>query len=129
MARSWFVTPETVQVPLPDGQWIELKKRLTAGEARKAMASLVSEVRTDGRMTPNLEMVGKAEVIAYLVDWSLVDAHGRRVSIDTPAKKLAAIDNLDEDHYTVIADHVSKHIAEMTAEREAEKNVPATPNG
>src|SRR5262252_8082329 len=116
MARSWFVTPETVQVPLPEGQWIELKKRLTAGEARKAMASLVSEVRTDGRMTPNLEMVGKAELLAYLVDWSLTDAQGKRVPIDTAGKKLAAIDNLDEDRYTVIADAVGEHVKAMTAE-------------
>jgi hypothetical protein len=128
MARSWFVTPDTKRLPLPEGHWLEVKKRLTAGESRKAMSSLVHEVRTDGRITPNLEMVGKAEVLAYLVDWSLTDANGKTVSIDTPARMLTAIDALDEDKFQLISNAVAEHVKEMEAEREAEKNAQATPS-
>lgn len=124
VSKSWFVKPETVRVDL-DGEWIEVKRRLTVGEERKAMAALVSEVRADGRYTPNLEMVGKAEVMAYLVDWSLRGEDGKAVRIDTVGKLSAALDLLDSERFTAISQAITAHIEAMTAEREQEKNVPA----
>lgn len=118
--RSWFVQPETVRVSLPDGEWLLLKKRLTEGERRRAVAMTVSEVRADGRITPNFEMVGKADVLSYLVDWSLCDEKGR-VDIETDSSKLAAIDSLSPDAFAVIEKAVTDHIAAMDAERVAEK--------
>ena len=128
MAKSWFVKPETVVLQLPEGQWVEVKKRLTVGESRKVMASLVSEIRTDGRVTPNFEMAGKAEVLAYLVDWSLRDEDGKPVRIDTDGRKSAAIDNLAQEHFDVIAEAIQAHIKAMSEEREAEKNAQSTSN-
>ena len=123
MGKSWFVKPETVVLNLPQGQWIEVKKRLTVGESRKVMASLVSEIRSDGRVTPNFEMAGKAEVLAYLVDWSLKDDEGKPVRIDTDGKKAGAIDNLAPEHFEVISAAVQEHVKAMDAERDEEKNV------
>lgn len=120
---SWFVKPETVRIDLPEGQWLEVKKQLTVGEERKAMAALVKEVRTDGRMTPDLEMVGKAQVLAYLVDWSLKDEAGKVVRIDSDAKKVSAIDQLHPEKFRVIADAVESHIAASATEQE--KNAPS----
>lgn len=119
---SWFVKPETVRVDLPGGQWLELKKQLTVGEERKQMAALVKEVRADGRMTPDFEMVGKAEVLAYLVDWSLTGEDGKAVRIDTDARKAAAVDLLHPDKFRVIADAVSAHVKAQGDASEQEKN-------
>jgi hypothetical protein len=123
MSSTWFVSPETVWIEV-EGERIEVKKRLTLGEERKAHAALISEVRTDGRITPNFEMMGKNEVLAYLVDWSLRTADGKACRIDTDARKLAAVDNLAPEKFRVISDAVTAHIERMTAEREAEKNEP-----
>ena len=126
MAKSWFVRPETVTVQLPEGQWIEVKKRLTVGESRKVMGSMVAEIRADGRMTPNFEQAGKGEVLAYLVDWSLTDEAGKRVPIDTDAKKAAAIDNMSEEYFKILSQAIEAHVAAMDAERVAEKNDQGT---
>jgi hypothetical protein len=123
---SWFVKPEAVRVELSDGQWLILKKRLTEGERRKMLGSLVTEIRGDGRMTPQMEMVGgKAETLAYLLEWSLCDEQGLPVKIDTEAKKLAAIDALDPDAFQIISNAVSAHVDRMDAERDAEKKAAA----
>lgn len=122
MAKKWFVDPEAVRVELPEGEWLLLKKRLTEGERRKSIAMTVSEVRKDGRITPNFEMVGKANVLSYLVDWSLCDNSGKPVRIDDDAKKEAALNNLAPDAFEVIERAIEAHVAAMDAARDAEKN-------
>lgn len=121
---SWFVKPETVQIDLPEGQWIEVKKRLTHGEERRALASLYTEVRADGRITPNVEMLGKSEVMAYLVEWSLRDDEGKPIRIDTDAKRSAALDLLDPDKFQVISEAITAHVEAMKAQRELDKAAP-----
>lgn len=121
MGRCRFVKPETETLSISEGEWIEVKKRLTVGESRKAQALLIKEVRQDGRMTPDLEMVGKAQVLAYLVEWSLKDHEGRRSAIDTDAKKAAALDQLDDETFEEISTALEKHIAAMEAERKEAK--------
>lgn len=119
---SWFVKPEAKRVELPEGQWLLLKKRLTEGERRTMMGGLVSEVRSDGRMTPNMQMVGgKAETNAYLLDWSLCDENGHPVKIDTEDRKHAALSALDPDKFDIINEAVKAHVEAMDAEREASK--------
>lgn len=121
---SWFVKPETVRLDLPEGQWIDVKKRLTHGEERRAIASLYTEVRADGRITPNVEMMGKSEVMAYLVEWSLRDDEGKPIRLDTDAKRSAAIDLLDPDKFKVISDAITAHVEAMKVAREQDKAAP-----
>lgn len=126
MGSSWFVKPETVRLDLPEGQWIEVKRRLTVGEERKAMAGLIAEVRPDGRVTPNMDMLGKAEAMSYLVDWSLRKEDGSPIRIDTDAKMGAAIDLLDPDKFKIISEAITAHIDAMKKALEQEKNESAT---
>jgi len=123
---SWFVKPETVRIDIDEGQWIRVKKRLTVGEERKSHAALVKEVRQDGRITPNMEMMGKAEVMAYLIDWSLCDDEGAPIKLDTEGKLADAIDSLSPEHFKIISSAISTHIDKMEAERVERKNVQTT---
>jgi hypothetical protein len=128
MARQWFVVPDSVRITLPDsdGEWIEVRKRLTKGERDRMMASQMSEVRQDGRTSPNWEMLGKAEALAYLIDWSL-RMDGKKVDItSSEAAKLAAINGMDQDAFKIISDAVAAHVAAMEVERVAEKNDQST---
>lgn len=126
MSRKWFVDPVTTQVDLGDGTWLELKNRLTLGEERDAMKALY---RTEsGVPTPDLGMIGVADVMAYLVDWSLT-RDGKRVDISSDGKKLAALRSMSQDAFEVIHTAVAAHIKAMTAERDAEKNEQATSSG
>jgi hypothetical protein len=119
MGRCRFVQPETVKLPLSDGDWVEVKKRLNVGEERKAMAQVVKEIRTsegDSRVTPDLEMMGKAELLQYITDWSFRDMDDKPV----PFSK-GALDSLDPDSYKEIEKAVDAHKAAMEAERNEAK--------
>ncbi len=128
MGISWFVQPKSERLDLPGNQWIDVKQRLTYGEKKRADASLVKELRQDGRVTPDLEMVEMAQVMAYLIEWSLRTETGEPVRIDTEAKKRAALSNLDPEQFAVIRDAIDAHIARMDAARVAEKNDQAGGN-
>lgn len=111
---KWFVAPETVRLDLPEGEWIEVKKQLSKGERDKVNAMLIKEVRGDGRMTPDFEMMSKAEVIAYLVDWSLKD-NGQPIPIDTDASRISALNNMSEEGFEIVSDAVRKHVESVEA--------------
>ncbi len=117
---QWFVQPETVQVALPGGQWMVLKKRLTIGEQRAAFALLVKEYRGDGSIVQNPETVGMTSVVAYLVDWSLT-SNGKPVPVETDGQKLAAVRSLDVEAFRVIQAAVDEHVNAMAGDREKEK--------
>jgi hypothetical protein len=125
MARCRVVVPETVRLTISEGDWLDVKKRLTYGERKKASASLVREVRADGRVTPEFEMVGLAQVMAYLVDWSLVDAKGKQIPIDTDDRKLAALRSMDEATVEEIEQAIEKHAEAMDAEASDSKKTNA----
>ena len=121
MARCRFVQPETVTLDLSDSDWVEVKKRLTVGEERAAFQQIVGEVNSAGWRRPNVEMMGLAEVQAYIVDWSFRGADGKRVE-----PNMAAIKALDKASYNELETAIQKHIEAMDAEENARKNVSAT---
>lgn len=114
--RPRFVTPEIVRLTLPDqsGDWIDVKRQLTVGEERQAFASLVREVRADGRITPDLTQIGKAETLAYLHDWSFTDASDKRVPVSE-----AALDALDRESFDAVVALVESHKVATEAARVA----------
>lgn len=109
---SRFVRPEVVRLTLSGGDWLDVRRELTVGEQRRAMAKTVKSMRADGRIEPDLEMVGRAEIAAYIVDWSFVDERDKRVPFtDT------ALSNLTIETYTEIETAVQTHIKAIEAER------------
>ena len=117
MGSNWFVRPETLRLPLSDGQWIIVKKRLTAGEFR-AHLRRGSHLDADGARRVDLLEHSLSLVIAYLVDWSL-DVDIRGVS---DAELMAALDTLEPARFIELKQAIDAHEAAMTAERDAEKN-------
>jgi hypothetical protein len=108
--RSRFVKPETVRLELSDGDWIEVKKHLTAGEARKVAAEFIGRYLPDGSRVPNMDLLGFQGVLAYLVDWSFEDDGKRQpITIDT-------IKGLTPDDFKEIDEAIDKHIEAMTRE-------------
>lgn len=107
-----FVQPDVVRLDLSDGDWLDVRKELSNGEVRRAMAKTIKSLRPDGQIEPDLEMLGRAEIASYIVDWSFVDASDKRVSFSD-----AALDNLTQDAYTEIEKAVRAHIARGEDER------------
>lgn len=107
-----FVQPEVVRLSLSNDDWIDVRKELSTGEARRAMAKTIKSMRSDGRIEPDIEMVGRAEIAAYLIDWSFTDANDKRVACSD-----ASLDNLTQPAYAEIEAAVRQHIAAVEEER------------
>jgi hypothetical protein len=119
---SWFIRPETVSLPLSDGQSITVRKRLSAGEQRARFARMYA-AGVNGDLQLNHLQVGMATITAYLTDWSLVDDGGdkvpiRGVSLD---ELQSVLDALDPSRFREIRDAVDAHESAMTAERADEQ--------
>lgn len=112
MGKNRFVDPDVVRIDIGDGDWIEVKKELTFGEHSDSQAALIKEVRADGRVTPDFAMISKAEVLAYLVDWSFMRGD-KKIKIETDQQKLAAINGLRPADMDIVKAAVTKHIGEM----------------
>lgn len=120
---SRFVRPELRTIPISNGDSLTVRKRLTAGEQRAMFARMMAT--SDGD-TVNRMSVGISTISAYLVDWTLRDDSGNLVPIadKSIADIEATVDALDIDSFREIREAIEKHVDEMQAEREREKQSP-----
>jgi hypothetical protein len=119
-----FVSPETVRINLSDGQWIDVKKTLTAGEEkayRSAGFKRVSQRQDDNANEVDIDWqaMAFARVDTYLVEWSAKKPDGK----DMPLTK-SAIRNLDAESFKEIDDAIVAHI---DAVEEAKKTMSPGP--
>lgn len=110
---SLFARPDTIDLAIASGggHTLTVKRRLNAVDSRKMRA-----------MKEMITLAEVAVVMAYLVDWTLVDDAGKLVPIDTDSKMGQALDALDEDVFSEMYAVVLAHQQAMQAERDAEKN-------
>lgn len=122
MGASRFVRPETTQLPLSNGDWLLVKRRLTHGEQVDAFARETVSAN-DGTVRVNPLRVGDAKVLAYLVDWSLTDDDGAQVIIRGQSIEVveSALRALDPEDFSEIKAAIDAHEQAMAQERAAEK--------
>lgn len=118
MGRNRFVRPDVVRLSLSDGDWIDVKKELNAGERRQVFADIVKEHRMGETAQLDDEKLGFARMAQYIVDWSFAD-DGKPVKFSA-----AALRNLDIGTYREIDTAISAHEAAADAEQESRKNAP-----
>lgn len=120
---SRVVSPDTDTLPISNGDWLRVKRRLNSGE-NKRMIKRGTINTPDG---PQVDMVeaGTAKVLAFLLDWSLKDPAGQVIPIFGPGAipLEAAIDSIDPDSYTEILRAIEAHETAMQAERDAQKKI------
>lgn len=128
---SRFVRPDTVTLPLSNGDTITVKKRLNAGEQRARFARMY-QAGANGGLTVDPMQVGMPIITAYLVDWTFTDDAGRKVPIaGVSADDLTSvIDSLDVDSFREIRMAIEAHEAAQVAESEdAKKKTRTGANG
>lgn len=108
---SRFVRPETEKLEISEGDWLLVKRRLTAGEQRRAFARIVKRLEIGKPTELDPEAAGLAKMSAYLLDWSLRDDTGALVAIrEQPASVVeAALLALDPDSFREIHDAITTH--------------------
>jgi hypothetical protein len=132
---SRFVKPETVRVDLSDGDWLLLKRQLTAGEMRALFTRLLQPIATspgelmsghDAALRVDATQASLGTILAYLVDWSFTDDEGRPVVVRGQAPEIVAsiLDNLSGDAFAEVWQAVEAHEVQQRREREARKANP-----
>src|SRR6185436_17397280 len=97
---SRFSRPESDRLPLSNGDWIIVKRRLNTGEQR-AYLKRCSTLNDEGVRRIDPIDHGMSRVVAYLIEWSLVDSSQQPVSLQglDPDGLMAILDNLDPDAF------------------------------
>jgi len=121
---SRFLKPEIVRINLTRGDWITVKKQLTAGEKRRAQARMVKRAIAGQPIEVDLEKAGVTNLVEYLIDWSFTDDAGKPMAIrDMPADYVIdVLNNLDSDSFDEITDAINAHERSVADE----KKTPAT---
>lgn len=120
--RSKFVRPETRVLTLPDGDTLTVKRRLNHGERQETFARMYLTTDKGDRRVDPLK-VGMATVLAFLIDWTLVDDAGNVMAIrgKTLDEIEATLNALDPDDFQDIRRAIEEHEQAMVAERVAGK--------
>ena len=107
--------PETVRLELTQGDWLIVKKHLTAGETRAVFARMMRE--SGDAIDP--VRVGLSRIVGYLLDWSFQDADGKPLVIrDQPENVVVSmLNNIDPDAFTEVLKAIDTHDAAMEVER------------
>lgn len=115
--RCRFVDGTVERLALSEGEWIEVKTELNAGEARRMFTDCVRDATAGEAWTLDPEKVGITQVLAYLTGWSLLDAQQRPAPISAMTLGL-----LDQDTLTEIMAAVKAHDEVVERRRSARKN-------
>lgn len=110
--------PETTKLEISNGDWLLVKKRLTAGEyQRHLQLYLTTEHKVDGTL------VGFSRVASYLLDWSFQSADGKPVAINglDPKDIMTHLQDLPVEDFKEVLNAIDAHIEREDAAREAEK--------
>lgn len=113
MPKIRGVRAETVRLPLSEGDWIEVKKRLTVGEERDLLSLAIRGYRPDGSIDIDAHRLAFLKGAIYIRAWSLIGPDGAivwpvNVSID---KKVEILRSLDSDTLVEIEAAIDAHRA------------------
>ena len=122
---SRYRKQEEMRLELSGGDWLLVRKHLTAGEERDAQARVIraGTFKPGEKPELDLEHLGIAQAVSYLIDWSITDADDRPIHIRDQAYAFvfAALRNQTPESLREILEAIQAHDAAMTAERELQK--------
>jgi hypothetical protein len=122
---SRYRKQEQIRLTLEGGDWLLVRKHLTAGEERDAQARVIKAgtLRPGDRPELDLEHLGIAQAVTYLLDWSITDADDQPIVIrDQPYEFVAAaLRGQTPESLREILEAIQAHDGAMTAERAHEK--------
>jgi len=126
---SRYRKQEEVRLELTGGDWLLVRKHLTAGEERDAHAKVIKAgtMRSGEKPELDLEHLGIAQAVSYLIDWSITDADDKPIRIRDASYPFvaAALRNQTPESLREILDAIQAHDSAMTEARAEEKKAPA----
>jgi hypothetical protein len=132
MGRNRLVYPEEVRLPLSDGDYIDVKKQLNAGEYRKVLYDQFKDTEGD-KVVLDHSKVGMVKLLAYLLGWSFVSRNNDPIPyrLDQPEEiRRATIDSLDQETYRELIAAINAHEAReeeaLAAKKKDRDTVPSS---
>jgi hypothetical protein len=105
-------------LPLSDGDWIEVKRRLTHGEQQRLAGAAIGKVsqvgKGDAELGLDLERFGIERLAIWLTDWSFRDSSDKPVKLTR-----SAIAALDPETVEEIDAALAAHIEALEQEKKA----------
>ena len=117
MSRCRFVQPRVVRLALSEGDWIDVRAELTAGEERDMYAALRKSLNGTTATVADFSLLNRGRLVAYLLAWSLTDADGTPVPVSE-----GALDQLTGHDFADMTAVLDAHIEALREARETEKN-------
>lgn len=130
-----FVRPETIRLSLPDGDWLQVKARLNAGEYR---AFIMQSSKATSAPCPSCGFQSDDLVFdalkyplelaaAYLVDWSFT-MNGQVVPIaqQPPDAIRSALDSLEPEDFKLVWQAIEVHKDRQDLARAEQKKILST---
>ena len=105
---SRLILPNTVRLELSDGDWVEVKERLSYGESQRLSSSMLRYVKTDtGENEIGIDFAKHSllRMETWLTDWSFRDHNDKPVPLSR-----SAIENLDAQTAGEIDEALTAHI-------------------
>lgn len=130
---SRVVRPDDIKLQISGGDWLLVKKRLTAGERHASFERMYLKnadgsfvVLPIGGLAVSASRIAMATVTAYLLDWSLTTPDDKPLVIrDKPLEVMErALGSIDEESFTEIRKAIDAHEAAMAQERADLKKIP-----
>ena len=124
MGRDRIVEPEIVRLPISDGDFIDVKKRLNHGEHDDYLAR-IAPFQTPGQpLQMATRHIRTGMVVGYLVGWSLTHK-GKPIpmSPDLPEnERIDILNSLDRETFAEIHKAIDQHEDTVEAAAAAAKN-------
>jgi hypothetical protein len=122
---SRYRRQEETRITLEGGDWLLVKRHLTAGDERGAYAKVLKggSFSPGERPLVDPEHLGIAQVISYLLDWNITDADDKPIRVRDASYDFiaSALNGMAPESLREIITAIQAHDAAMTAERDAEK--------
>ena len=126
---SFYRKPEETRLDLGGGDWLLVRKHLTAGESRHIYAKTIKAgtIRPGERPELDIEQLEISQAVEYLIDWSLTDADDKPIRIRDQSYDFvaAALKGQTPEGLRIVLDAIQTHDAAMTEARAEEKKLPA----
>ena len=132
MGRCRVVEPKLERLPLSDGDFIDVKQRLNAGEYRQVIADTAGPTLIGDRITLDVDKVGLTKIVQYLVGWSLIGLDGKPIPYgpDLPDNvRVSALLAQDPETFMEILNAIDAHEAREDQARAQEKKLRAGVSG
>lgn len=98
-----FIEPGTVRLDLGDGDWIEVKRELSAGELKAMRTSSFTYMQGQSGASADDEVkigvdwrrLAVARILSYVIDWNAKDAQGRPVPFSRAAVEQLSVTDFE----------------------------------